>query len=289
MNTPRDLAIPFERVTWRDGQTLASRDLRDDASYVERLRHLHIRYQHRIWGVVEGLDVFASGSAWVIVMPGYALDIEGSELLLPAKTKLATPGIVARTTMYLVISAGVMPSNCAATPDLATLCPGVRDPLPLETGRLSWKTVDEVRPGIDLLLARAQITNGRLSSAIDTSIQRPAAAMDRLLTWSDTTLPGQTGWIDEPRSTVTQISAIVDTSDAGFIATPAYFARIVGPTRATSGFIRSVTASGFSYVARLTRLVAAEVASKVNNAAMAEQAGWTISWLALELPKGPTL
>src|SRR6516162_9520492 len=89
MTTPRDLATPLSRITWRDGQTLASRDLREDQRYADQLRYLHIRYQHKTWGVVEGLGVFSSGGSAVEVVPGYALDIEGRELLLPAFTRVA--------------------------------------------------------------------------------------------------------------------------------------------------------------------------------------------------------
>ena len=148
MSTPRDLAIPFERIAWRDGQLLASRDLRDDQRYGDRLRHLHIRYQHKTWGVVEGLEVAAVGTSGVAVNPGYALDIEGRELLLPVLARVATPAdIAASTTMYLVISQSAGSTACAAPPDLATLCPGIRNPIPIEQGRLSWKTVTQVRPG----------------------------------------------------------------------------------------------------------------------------------------------
>src|SRR5580698_8667996 len=104
VNTPADLASPLQRVTWRDGQTLLSRDLRDDRSYTDRLRHLHIRYQHKTWGVVEGLNVGAV-AGWAVVTPGYALDKEGRELLLQSLTRVAAPAnVVASTTMYLAIS-----------------------------------------------------------------------------------------------------------------------------------------------------------------------------------------
>ena len=76
MITPHDIAIPLERITWRDGQTLLSRDLHDDQHYADRLRHLHIRYLHRTWGVVEGFEVFALARRGVIG-PGYAIDGDG--------------------------------------------------------------------------------------------------------------------------------------------------------------------------------------------------------------------
>lgn len=249
MNTPRDLAIPFQRITWRDGQTLTSRDLRDDRNYGDRLRHLHIRYLHKTWGVVEGLNVTAAGGDAVSVSPGYALDLEGRELLLPMATRVATPpNVAASATIYLVLSQSTLFASCATAPDLTTLCPGVRNPLPLEAGTLSWKALTEVQLGDDVLLARVLIAGGNLASAIDTSIQRRAATMNQPRLWSDATPQGQTGWTDGMEKPLQEIRATVDTSDAGFIATPAYFARLAGTSQVAAGFVASATASSFTFV-----------------------------------------
>jgi hypothetical protein len=281
MNTPRDLAIPLERITWRDGQTLTSSDLRDDQLLVERLRHLHIRYQHKTWGVVDGLQVIALGVSSIAVSKGYALDIEGRELLLPAVTRVAAPtNVAASRTMYLTISRNTTSTGCAGTPDLATLCPGVRNPIPIEQGLLSWKTVTEVRLGKDVLLARVLIAGGRVASAVDTSVQRFAATLDQPLIWSDATLAGQTGWTDaqDPEPV---IWATVDTSDAGFVATPAYFAHLAGTSQVTVGFISAASAASFTFVVRYTST--GPGAGGQTEAAAAESAGWIITWLGIEL------
>jgi len=286
MITPRDIATPLERITWRDGQLLASRDLRDDTSYDARLRHLHIHYLHRTWGVVEGLQVNAAGSAAVAISPGYALDTDGHELLVPAVTRVPTPaGIVAKTTMYLAISLAAPGSACGSTtPDLSTLCPGVRDPVPVDKGSLTWKTVNQVQPGRDVLLARVLIAGGRLASGVDTSIQRQAATMAQPRIWSDVTLPGQTGWTDGASKPLQELQAIGDTPEAGFLATPAYFARLSGTSQLASGFISSASATSLTYVLRpLTELIPGAAI----DAASAENFGWTISWLAVELKGNP--
>jgi hypothetical protein len=281
MSTPRDIATPLTRITWRDGQTLASGDLRDDQIYTDRLRHLHIRYQHRTWGVVEGLAVGFAGSAAVLVRPGYALDIEGRELLVPVFTRVPTPNIVASTTMYLVISWNTAAAGCAPTPDLATLCPGVRNPLPVEQGQLSWKTVTEVRVGTDVLLARVLIAAGRLASPIDMSVQRFAATMNQPLFWSGSTMAGQTGWVDETNTLLPEIRTDVDTSDGGFVSTHAYFVRLVGASEIAAGFVTNVAATKFRIVVRPH--AAHAVGGATVTAAAAESAGWTVAWLAVEL------
>jgi hypothetical protein len=285
MNTPRDLAIPLTRVTWRDGQTLTARDLRDDQNYGDRLRHLHIRYLHKTWGVVEGLNVIAAGTAAVAVSSGYALDIAGRELLLPTVTRVAAPAnIAASTTMYLVVSRNAPSAGCGAAPDLAALRPGVRDPVPLEAGALSWKTVTEVRLGEDVLLARVLIASGNLASAVDTSVQRRAATLKQPRIWSDETTQGQTGWTDSMANRWPEMQATVDTSAAGFVIAPAYFARLAGTSQAAPGFIRSAGPSSFTFVVRVDQALTPGTA---DNAARAEGSGWTIVWLAVELPSQP--
>jgi hypothetical protein len=286
MTTPRDLATPLSRITWRDGQTLASRDLREDQRYADQLRYLHIRYQHKTWGVVEGLGVFSSGGSAVEVVPGYALDIEGRELLLPAFTRVAAPAnVAASTTMYLVISQSPGARACAAPLDLSTLCPGVKNPLPVETGTLSWKTVTQVRPGLDVLLARVLIAGGKLASSVDTSVQRAARSMAQPKIWSDSTQQGSTGWTDFMRTPLQSIRATVDASNGGFLSTPAYFPRLAGTSQPAIAYIEWVGPSAFAFVVQPVPIGS----SPVPDAAKAEELGWNIEWLAIELQSAALL
>jgi hypothetical protein len=285
MNTPRDIAIPLRRITWRDGQTLSSRDLGDDQNYSSRLRHLHIRYLHKTWGVVEGLDIAAVSSSAVAIRPGYALDIEGRELRLPIVARISVPtNVTASTTMYLVLTQSTASANCVSPLDLATLCPGVRNPLPLAEGSLLWKTVSEVQLGKDVLLARALISGGNLVSVLDTSIRRRAVTTQQPRIWSDVTQQGMTGWIDltgSPNNRLQEIAATVDTSDAGFIATPVYFAHLAGTSQVVPGFIASAHQASFTYVVRASDAMVPDIRL---NAAHAESNGWTIIWLGVEIP-----
>jgi hypothetical protein len=282
MNTPRDLATPLQRITWRDGQVLLSRDLRDDVHSDERFHHLHIRYQHKTWGVVAGLQVVPLGTGAVLVEPGYALDMNGCELLRPQAMRVPLPAnITVSTTMYLVLSGGARLPTCATTPDLDALCPGAMNATPIEAGDLEWKTVTEVRPGGDILLARMLFAGGQLASAVDTSIQRRAVTAFRPRTWSDATQRGQTGWIDVKGAKMREIQAVIDTSNAGFIATPAYFAYLSGGAPVAGAFIAAAVPTSFTFVVRVSS--AGARATKVN-AAQAESAGWTVAWFAVDLP-----
>jgi hypothetical protein len=273
MSTPLDLSIPIERITWLDGQELASRDLRDSQANDDRFRSLHIHYQHKTWGVVEGLNVVAVGLSAAGVSPGYALDLAGGALLVPLSTTVPVPANIAAT-MYLVLS-GNGESGCSCDDSPPPLCAAAE----IEQGVLSWKTVNEVRPGIDVLLARALVAAGQLAGAIDTSIQLRAATMAQARIWSDQTLAGQTGWIDGNEAWVSNISAVVDTSDAGFVATPAYFAWLIQSSGVSEGFILKAGATSFTFVLR--EIVAP---SAKFDAATANSQGWTVQWFAVELP-----
>jgi hypothetical protein len=286
MTTPRDIAAPLDRITWRNGQLLTAADLRDEQARLDRLRYLHVRYQHRTWGIVGGFSVAAAGTEAVHVGRGYALDIEGRDLLLPGSRTLQVPaGTAAGLTMYLVISWDAGSSCCASTPDLKQLCPGKGNPLLLEQGALAWKTVEQVRMGYDVLLARVLVSNGELASEIDTTVQRRASSLGRSRVWSDVTLAGQTGWANRS-AMLPELIVDIDTSDAGYIATPAYFAQLTGSTHLAQTSIESATATGFRFVVRLATPDKGFQPRPVLTAAGAESAGLTVSWFAVEFQKG---
>jgi hypothetical protein len=286
----------LDRITWRDGQALEARDLRDDERNNAILRHLHIRYLHRTWGVVEGLGVIITSISTAFVQPGYAIDIEGRELLLPDGKLIAAPvNVAAGTTMYLVIShAGHAGKHCgcAEEPHInpAVLCPDVprlrttalpATRQPIIEGVIAWKTVRQVRLGEDVLLARVLVANGQFASPADTSVQRHAASLAQPRIWSDVTQVGQTGWRNSS-SKLAAIEATVDTSDAGFTATPAYSTRVLPRIGLATSYVKSASATNFTLV-----LQPVPVSSDANpqfKAAAVENIGLVIAWFAVELP-----
>lgn len=286
MTTPRDIATPLDRVMWRDGQLLTSADLRDGQGHLDRLRHLHVHYQHRTWGILGGFPLLPVGAEAVRIGHGYALDIEGRDLLLPGTKTLPAPAfIIADRTMYLVISRDAGPSSCSSTPDLKLLCPGSRNPLLLEQGVLAWKTVDQVRTGYDVLLARVLISNGKLASKLDTTVQRRAQSLGGSRVWSDVTQAGQTGWQDRS-GMLPELVADIDSSDAGYIETPAYFAWLSGRTLFVQTYVEVAAPARFKFVVRLAEFDKGFRREPVLNAEQAESGGLTVTWFAIELQKG---
>jgi hypothetical protein len=279
---PLDISVPLERLLWRDGQRLIASDLRNDLSYAERLRALHIRYLHRTWGVVEGLEVATNPFDPAVVNAGVALNREGYLLLLPKITAApALPKLPVTATLYLVLSPeSVCGCGCeSSTPDLSTLCPGTTAAQARVQAMLAWKTVGEVMVGRDVLLARALVAAGAIKGAIDTTIQTRAATMRQQRIWSDTTVSGQTGWTDSDSKIVPGIQVNVDTSDAGFLTTPTYIAQVSGGASLAAQSISSADNSGFTLQLYFP---ASRLGVNVPNAAHAESSGWTVTWFAAE-------
>src|SRR5262249_12608194 len=144
MITPRDIAAPFDHITWRDGQMLRAADLGAEQSEADRLRRLHIRYLHGVWGVVEGLAVVAGGPARVRAPSGSAWAGSGPARLWPKAGAIAAPaGIVQPTTAYLVIARPEAAGDCEAGPRRPASSCGEGRAGRIEQGVLSWRTVDQ--------------------------------------------------------------------------------------------------------------------------------------------------
>jgi hypothetical protein len=134
-----------------------------------------------------------------------------------------------------------------------------------------------VRPGLDILLARVLVIAGHLASELDTTVQHRARTMNQPRIWSDTTQPGQTGWSDGSDAGGLQLRANVDATSGGFIATPAYFARLAGAAPTSMGCITAAAPGGFAFAVRVAG------GGPPINAAQAESKGWTVAWFAVEL------
>jgi hypothetical protein len=225
-----DLDIPFDRITYRDGQLLTARDMGDDVRRAARLRWLHTRYLHETWGIALGFEVnVASGNRTVVVGPGYAVDNMGRDIVLPGGISVPVPGVTGPETLVLTMS---YLEDCAfrARYDLVELClDGGLGPRHERPG-LAWRRQEDVRVGPEVPLCQARVANGVMQGGLDL---RPRHMARRLLRphigWGETEA-GATGWrawIDQGHSPL-GLEVTVTTAEAGFIATPAYFATLQG-------------------------------------------------------------
>src|SRR5262245_30814694 len=71
------------RLSHHAGELLTARDLQDDVSYDARMRGLHTRACHGVWGVASGFEVFATADQKsLIVTQGIAYDCDGREIVM---------------------------------------------------------------------------------------------------------------------------------------------------------------------------------------------------------------
>src|SRR5712691_6747461 len=99
-----DLDIPFDRITYRDGQLLTALDLSDEQRRYDRLRRLHVRYLHDTWGIALGFEVHqAADNRAVVVGPGYAVDGTGRDISLAESIHITVPPILDLTPVVLTM------------------------------------------------------------------------------------------------------------------------------------------------------------------------------------------
>jgi hypothetical protein len=241
---PQDLQIPFDRVTYRDGQLLASRDMQDDVRTDQRLRSLHTRYLHDTWGIALGFTVTgAAGGTSLHVGPGYAIDALAQELLLAEDLDLPVPNTPSQAELVLAMN---YPPSAAfrGRPELSAVCLGggldPRNERPL----FAWRTFEELNMGADVPLAKVTVQQGALLTAPDLEVRKNATRIIR------PHMGFGTMEFTPPRDTLLgQVQ--VDTSDAGFAGVPNYFATLTSPnSKAPALFLAYVNA--FSFIDRAT-------------------------------------
>ena len=243
--TPLDLQVPFDRITYREGQLLASRDLQDDVRADQRLRALHTRYLHGTWGIALGFTVTGfAGSTSIRVGPGYAVDIMAREIVLAETLDLPAPNTEAAVNLVLVV--GYQDDRAyRGRPDVAQVCGrGGLDPRN-ERPVFAWRTLEDLDLGADVPLARIAVQGGAMTAPPDPSVRRNASRIVRPYIAFDSVKV-------RPQSAGGFISDCqVDTSDAGFSRTPQYFARL-NPADARTSELLVAFVNTLSYIDRPT-------------------------------------
>jgi hypothetical protein len=281
----------MERMVYRDGQRLTARDLRDLRGRDAALRALHVRGLHDTWGIALGLGVtLPTARRSVIVAPGHALDAEGRDLVLAETLELAVPDRAQSGLLVLVARYDTDEAyrDRASAP---LLCLGGLN-IGLERPAFAWVRAEDLRAGSDVPLVAAVVSAGAIQGGLNYRVRRHARALARPHVGRGATEPGRTGWRQwnqRPNYRV-GLQAAVDTSAAGFTRAPYYFATLRGPADTTFGdvgFIANATHETFTFYVAGVR----PPFGLAPDAAAAEQAGWTISWLGIEPVRGcePTI
>lgn len=236
-----DLEIPFDQVTYRDGQLLTALDMRNDQQRDERLSRLHMRYLHDTWGIALGFEVTQiihvegvikrvdSGGTAVSVGPGYAVDIHGRPVLLsnpPVSPSL--PKVDGHASFVLTVSyqnGGTFYSPS----ELEGLCLSSDFNLRHERPVFTWKRPMAVRFGQEIPLVQINVLDGAIQGELDFRVRRYTQPIVRPhMAWG-TTEKRRTGWSewtgkdDQTLGVNRGLEVKVDTSDAGFTKNPFYF------------------------------------------------------------------
>jgi hypothetical protein len=295
-----DTDIPFDRITYRDGQLLTARDLNDEQRREAQLRAAHNQYLHNTWGVGLGLEVQpATGNRAIRVGAGYAIDAEGHNIVLPKSLAIPLPDVSGPELFVLTVTSG---QTLAALDGRRGLCHDS-----LNGGRLSfrWEQPLEARFGLQVPLVAVTVAQGAIQGALNLRVRRYARPDVRPHVNLETTDAGQTGWQvwGAGQSATLGLEVVVDTTESGFHQGPQYFAVLQGDfsnrpnepalfadpgwpagsppgfSPETLGFITDAKADRFTY--RVV-CVGQPPFSRSVTPAEAESRGWKITWLGLE-------
>jgi hypothetical protein len=311
-----DLQIPLDRVTYRDGQLLDARDLRDDGRRDARLRRLHVKHLHGTWGIALGFTVAQVSAAGaqvpakvtaLVVGPGCAVDQWGRDLLLPESVQLSLPTSDGRFVFAVRYREDGEFGDAGRTgmPCLNGAFDAHQDRVAFQ-----WRRPEEVRFGPEVPIVQVTIADGALGGPLDFRVRRYTQPFTRPHIDTRSTEEGRSDWRDwvegpPDAPEVLGLELDVDTSQSGFIATPLYFAALQGDFSAGSdaplfdpdlwptgevtltpdslGFIAAATRDSFTY--RILN-IARNPFSRTVTAAEAERRHWRVVWLGLEPVEG---
>jgi hypothetical protein len=205
----------------------------------------------------------------------------GRDILLASGVSVGVPNVTGAETFVLALTY-LEDSAFRDQHHLSMLCFGGGLDLRHERPTLTWVKPDEVQFGPQIPLVKVVIVNGAVQGPLDLRVRRNTRRLVRPHIGTGATEPGRTGWRPwQAPSVATQgIEGVVDTSDAGFLHTPRYFAAVHGPGAVTDlGYVTNATAAGFTfgYV-----IPSKGIDAGVDDAADAEKKEWTVTWIGLE-------
>jgi hypothetical protein len=201
------------RVRYWQGQLLASGDLQTQLATDEELRRLHNRTVHRAYGIAIGLGAALEAGA-IRLTCGMAYDCAGRGLIVERDRAIPLPvSVIGPMTLTLSY-----------------------DPAAADGTALSWVPAPQIRPNAQVAITRIIPSAGsvEIDPAFRPVVARPLA---RPQLATGTTVPGQTSWQPWTIDGVEiGVQVEVDTSAAGYTATPHYFAQAV-PGQASADFV----------------------------------------------------
>lgn len=250
-------AKPVERIQFFNGQRLFATDLQDLEEFNRLMRWLHNQSLHQA-GVASGYAVTGNkGDSQITVQPGYAIDLQGREIVLAKTTVIQVPPVAndgqGNPAYYdLVVSYpddselketetrdGICVSRSAVRlREAPTFCWAELGPTSDLTGPTNPLSADrkakipalnsDIESGKRIRLARAEIFNCQLNQPLSVSQRRNARPATQPYLYAGNTAGLGAIWTATPSSLGITVTLAVDTSPAQFRSMPNYVANAVG-------------------------------------------------------------
>lgn len=289
----------LERIRFFPGELLTADDLTALDGNNRELRWLHNRTLHN-WGIGFGLDVLGNrGDTSVTVNPGYAIDVDGREIILSSPVQQPIPAVPggssgSAATYYLVANYIDDADEPTEEQRSAVACaPGGAVRLGNDPAIL-WKTVAQLNSGIDVILGQVAVQNCVLSGAVLTAVRRNAVAASQFSLAAGEIDVQDIQWTAWTQGAVNiGFTAKIDTSAAKFQSTPQYMAQIIGsrslanPAVVVADFVSIANESpaGFTLQLALPALSGdinpTAITDPVSGPQLMAQLGWRIAWIGV--------
>lgn len=292
----------LERITFFSGQRLTAADVTALQQTLRELRWLHNRSLHG-WGIGIGFGVTGErGDSQVTIEPGYGVDCLGREVILTERQVRDVPAVAGAAgggeAVFYLVAAYQPDADQRVTERRPGVCRPEGTVRLAEEPLLDWRRPDQLREGLELLLAQAWVHGCRLSRPVSLAVRRHARPSDQPYIAAGQTDSEATSWQAwTVAGKVVGLAVEVDTKGARFRSVPRYVAHVVGDRYlgAAPGPLLAVglpgvvnaTRDGFTLQVLLPKTAAALVnppalLHATTGPAAAQALGWHVVWMGVE-------
>lgn len=295
MSTSVNQIPELKRIQFFAGQRLTAQDLTDLQDANRELRWLHNRSLHG-WGIGIGYAATGErGDTSVTIGPGYAIDCLGRELILTTTVNMTVPATAGNTdgtaaVFFLTISYKDDSDQSALEQRSGVCLPGGTVRL-TESPFIQWQQATQVRTGLDIILAQANVLNCQLNTDLVLTVRRSAQPTQQPYIYADQISASDLLWA--PLTEVAQtvgITTSIDTSSGNFQAVPAYFVQLVGSRQLSNSTgvqwiitlpsIKDTTPQGFSLEVYIADASSGQLSTDPTTLPTTLQ--WTVVWMGVE-------
>lgn len=255
----------IERLQFFHGQRLFASDLQGLEAFNREMRWLHNRSLHQP-GIGSGFAVVGKkGARKVTIMPGYAVDSCGREIVLTQSWVEPVPPVASEedgSPVFYDLTVSYA-TDLEESETREGICPPRGGVVRLrEEPVFCWVRLEkdaqgslhakdpnlqnDIKNGLKIVLARAEVLNCQLNKDLSIAERRSARPAKQPYIACGTVKPDWSlddNWVgkaDQVRAATIiprKLTALIGTDSAGFISTPCYSARIAGPRVRAEGAV----------------------------------------------------